>query len=163
MSPKTTFAWVTDDRVSSSRCCHSRECLWQGELASDVFWDRDNSRQRRIRLWGWRDFTGGVTSCNSGDCQFAQYVHAPAGNGFTCHVSIDLTTWTGAGGTFVITGDASANPAAVAIPCLVLFPGSATFAGVDTGFPSAPGHYNLGSFGVPGAVAEFNITVTQVP
>jgi hypothetical protein len=114
-------------------------------------------------FWGWCDFAGGVTSGNSGDCQVAQYGHAPGGNGFTCHVSIDMTSWTREGGTFVMTGRASANPAAVAAPCLALFPGSASFSGVDTGFPAAPGHYNLGGLGVPGAVGEFNITVTQVP
>jgi hypothetical protein len=116
-------------------------------------------------FWGWCDLAGGVTSGNSGDCQFAQYNHGaiPGLPNFTCHVSIDMTAWTGAGGTFVITGDASATPAAVATPCLEFFPGGPSFSGVDTGFPAAPGHYNLGSLGVPGAVGEFNITVTQVP
>jgi hypothetical protein len=114
-------------------------------------------------FWGWCDFSGGVTTGNSGDCQFAQYMHAPGGTGFTCHVSMDMTSWTRAGGTFVVTGDASANPAAVATPCLALFPGGASFLNVDTGFPAAPGHYNLGGLGVPGAVGEFNITVVAVP
>jgi hypothetical protein len=114
-------------------------------------------------FWGWCDFAGGVTSGNSGDCQFAQYVHAPGGSGFTCHVSVDITSWTNAGPTFVASGDARATPAAVAAPCLAFFPGSASFTNLDTGFPSAPGHYNLGSLGVPGAVGEFNMTVVQVP
>ena len=111
-------------------------------------------------FWGWCEFTGGVTSGNDGDCEFAQYVHGP--EGFTCHISLDVTGWTGAGGTFVITGTASVNPAAVAGPCLAFFPGSANFSGVDTGIPSAPGHYSLGTFG--GApVGEFNIQVNQIP
>jgi hypothetical protein len=114
-------------------------------------------------FWGWCDFAGGVSSGNSGDCQFAQYVHTPGASGFTCHVSADITSWTNAGPTFVATGNASATPAAVATPCLAFFPGSASFTNLDTGFPSAPGHYNLGSLGVPGAVGEFNITVVKVP
>src|SRR5215469_10329139 len=36
-------------------------------------------------FWGWCAFGGGVTSGNNGDCQFAQYLHGPAGSGFTCH------------------------------------------------------------------------------
>jgi hypothetical protein len=60
--------------------------------------------------WQWCDFSGGVTSDNSGDCQFAQCVHAPRGNGFTCHVSADMTSWTGAGGTFVISGKPALIP-----------------------------------------------------
>ena len=115
-------------------------------------------------FWGWCDFAGGVGSGTSGDCQLAQYVHTPAGGGFTCHESIDLTAWTGATGTFVITGSATVNPAAVTGPCLALFPGSSPFAGVDSGIPAAPGHYNIGVGALaPGAVGEFNITVTQVP
>src|SRR5215468_4798232 len=62
-------------------------------------------------FWGWCDFAGGVASGTSGDCQLAQYVHTPAGSGFTCHESIDLTAWTTTTGTgtFVITGSATVN------------------------------------------------------
>jgi len=117
-------------------------------------------------FWGWCDFAGGVASGTSGDCQLAQYVHTPAGSGFTCHESIDLTAWTTTTGTgtFVITGSATVNPAAVTVPCLKLFPGGSPFDGVDSGIPAADGHYNPGVDALaPGAVGEFNITVTQVP
>ena len=118
-------------------------------------------------FWGWCDFAGGVASGSSGDCQLAQYVHTPAGGGFTCHESIDLTAWTTTtgSGNFVITGSATVNPAAVTVPCLQLFPGGSPFAGVDTGIPAVPGHHNIGvgAIGPPGAVGEFNVTVVQVP
>lgn len=113
-----------------------------------------------LGFWGWCAFGGGVTSGNTGDCQFAQYVHTGAGSGFTCHISLDITAWTGSGGTFVITGTASVNPAATTAACLAFFPGSASFTGVDTGIPAAAGHYNLG--GIGGAVGEFQIQVTQI-
>jgi hypothetical protein len=52
-----------------------------------------------------------VTSGTTGNCQIAQYVHSAAGSGFTCHESLDLTAWTGAGGTFLISGTGTVNPA----------------------------------------------------
>ena len=110
-------------------------------------------------FWGWCEFAGGVSAGNDGDCQVTQYSHAPAG-GFTCHESLDLTSWDGSGPTFLITGTATVNPAAVTAPCLAFFPGSASFSGVDIGIPTAPGHYNFGPLGVAG---EFQMQVTQVP
>ena len=113
-------------------------------------------------FWGWCAFGGGVTSGNDGDCQLAQYFHAPAGGGLTCEVSLAITSWTGSGGTFVITGTATVNPASATGPCLASFPPfSASFSGVDTGIPAAAGHYNLGAFA--GTRGEFQIQVTQIP
>ncbi len=114
-------------------------------------------------FWGWCAFGGGVTSGNNGDCQFAQYFHAPAGGGFTCHESLDITSWNRSG-DFFATGTVSVNPTSATDPCLAIFPGSASFTGVDTGIPAAPGHYNLGvvTFGV-GLRGEFQIQVTQIP
>jgi hypothetical protein len=115
-----------------------------------------------LGFWGWCEFAGGVTSGNDGDCEFAQYIHGPAGSGFTCHLSLDITAWTGTGGTFVITGSAAVNPTSLTGPCLSFFPGAANFSGVDTGIPSAPGQYHSSNpFGAP--VGEFNATVTQIP
>jgi hypothetical protein len=115
-----------------------------------------------LGFWGWCEFAGGVTSGTDGDCQFAQYVHAPAGSGFTCHLSLMVTSWTATSGTFVITGTAAVNPTSLTGPCLSFFPGSANFSGVDTGIPAAAGRYRLGTLaGAP--VGEFNITVTQIP
>ncbi|HLZ71557.1 MAG TPA: hypothetical protein VKV26_16765 [Dehalococcoidia bacterium] len=113
-------------------------------------------------FWGWCAFGGGVSSGNTGDCQFAQYFHGPAGSGFTCHESLDISAWTAGGGTFVITGTVSVNPANVTAPCLAFFPGSASFAGFDSGIPAVAGHYNLGGLG-PGLSGEFQIQVTQIP
>jgi hypothetical protein len=113
-----------------------------------------------LGFWGWCAFAGGVSSGNDGDCEFAQYIHAPAGSGFTCHVSLDVTSWDASGGSFVITGTASAKPASVAAPCLEFFPGSASYSGFDTGIPSAPGQYHFGT--IFGGVGESNFTVTQV-
>jgi hypothetical protein len=112
-------------------------------------------------FWGWCAFAGGVTSGNDGDCQFAQYFHGPSGSGFTCEISMDITAWTASGGTFVITGSASARPVSNAAACLALFPGAATYTNVDTGIPAAANHYNLG--GIGGVVGEFNIQVVQIP
>jgi hypothetical protein len=112
-------------------------------------------------FWGWCAFGGGVTSGNNGDCEFSQYFHAPAGSGFTCEISLDITSWDGSGGTFVVTGTATVNPTSQTGPCLAFFPGSASFTGVDTGIPAAPGHFNLG--GIGGLRGEFQIQVAQIP
>ena len=115
-------------------------------------------------FWGWCEFAGGVTSGNDGDCEFAQYFHAPAGSGFTCHLSLDVSNWNATGGTFVITGTASVNPTRLTGPCVEFFPGVANFSGVDTEIPAAAGQYHPGvSALAPGAVGEFNITVAQIP
>ena len=115
-------------------------------------------------FWGWCAFAGGVKSGNDGDCEFAQYVHAPSGSGFTCHLSLDVSSWDATGGTFVITGTASVTPTRLTGPCVSFFPGSANFSGVDSGIPAAAGQYHPGvSALAPGAVGEFNITVAQIP
>jgi hypothetical protein len=112
-------------------------------------------------FWGWCDFAGGVVSGTSGDCQLAQYGHGPAGSGFTCHESIDITSWSGASGDFVInSGTIGVTPVSQTAPCLDFFPGPAGLP-ADTGIPSVAGHYNFG--GIGGAVGEFQATVTQVP
>ena len=111
-------------------------------------------------FWGWCAFGGGVTSGNDGDCEFSQYAH-PQSGGVTCEVSLDITSWDGSGGTFVITGTATVNPTSATGPCLAIFPGSASFTKVDSGIPAKPGHYNLG--GIGGIRGEFQIQVTQVP
>jgi hypothetical protein len=112
-------------------------------------------------FWGWCAFGGGVTSGNDGDCQVAQYVHGPAGSGFTCHESIDVSAWDGSGGTFVIeAATVTVNPSSLTGPCLSFFPGPAGFP-VDTGFPAAAGHYNFG--GIGGVRGEFQVQVTQIP
>ena len=113
-------------------------------------------------FWGWCTFGGGVTSGNNGDCQISQYFHAPAGSGLTCEESLDITSWSGSTGTFVIAGTATVHPASATVPCLASFPPfSASFTGFDTGFPAAPGHYNFGAFA--GLRGEFQVQVTQIP
>ena len=114
-------------------------------------------------FWGWCALGGGVTSGNTGDCQFAQYVHAPSGSGVTCHESLDITSWTGAGGTFVASGTVTVTPTSATAACLAIFPGTltTTFTGVDLGIPAKAGHYNLGSL-IPGEPGEFQIQVTQI-
>jgi hypothetical protein len=112
-------------------------------------------------FWGWCAFGGGVTAGNTGDCQIAQYVHGPAGSGFTCHESIDVTSWDASGGTFVLkAARVTVTPSSLTGPCLAFFPGPAGFP-VDTGFPAAAGHYNLG--GIGGVRGEFQLQVTQLP
>jgi hypothetical protein len=113
-------------------------------------------------FWGWCAFAG-VTSGTDGDCQLAQYVHGPAGSGFTCHESINVTAWdTSSGGTFVIeAATVTVNPSSLTGACLSFFPGPAGFP-VDTGFPAAPGHYNFGSLG-PGLRGSFQVQVTEIP
>src|SRR5579863_10250777 len=62
-------------------------------------------------FWGWCTFSGGVTSGNDGDCQFAEYIHGPSGSGFTCEESLDISSWDGSTGTFFISGTVTVNPA----------------------------------------------------
>jgi hypothetical protein len=116
-------------------------------------------------FWGWCALGGGVTSGNNGDCEVAQYVHAPSGSGFTCHESLNITSWdVESNGDFFITGTATVNPTSLTGPCVGIFPGSASFTGVDSLIPAAPGHYNLTSiFLGPGLRGEFQIQVTQIP
>jgi hypothetical protein len=111
-------------------------------------------------FWGWCTFGGGVTSGNNGDCQFAQYFHAPSGSGFTCQESLDITSWDATGGTFVISGTATVSPTSSTGPCLLFFPGTSPFSGVDSMFPAVPGHFNFGTFGT--LKGEFQLQVTQI-
>jgi hypothetical protein len=112
-------------------------------------------------FWGWCAFGGGVTSGNTGDCQVEQYIHLPAGSGFTCHESLDITSWDGSGGTFVIkVATVTVVPTSLTANCLGLFPGPGGFP-VNTGIPAAAGHYNLG--GIGGVRGEFQIQVNQLP
>jgi hypothetical protein len=114
-------------------------------------------------FWGWCALGGGVTSGTNGDCEFAQYAHAPVGSGFTCHVSLNITSWdVGSNGHFFFTGTATVNPTSLTGPCVAIFPGSASFTGVDSLIPAAPGHYNLGALG-PGLRGTLQIQVTQIP
>jgi hypothetical protein len=112
-------------------------------------------------FWGWCAFGGGVTSGNTGDCEVSQYALAPAGSGFTCEESVDITSWSGTTGTFVVSGTATVNPTSLTAPCLAFFPGSASFTDLNSEIPAAAGHYNLG--GVGGLRSEFQIQVTQIP
>jgi hypothetical protein len=118
-------------------------------------------------FWGWCQFSGGVRSGNDGDCQVAQYIHAPSGSGIpavTCHQSVDVTSWTGAGGTFVITGTSTTTPSSAAQLCQAAGGAPPSFNGFDTMLPAFPGHFSIpiSSF-APGAVGELQIQVTQIP
>jgi len=125
-------------------------------------------------FWGWCDFAGGVTSGSGGDCQVTQYGHPPGGGGITCHENVNVTSWSIAPSTltgledFFVTGSLTVTPTALTPACVSVFPGSNPFFGVDTGIPGAAGHYPFGVGGIPGgappgAVGEYNVTVTQVP
>ena len=106
--------------------------------------------------------SGGQTSGTDGDCEGAQYFHAPAGEGFTCQLGLHLTAWSiGSSGSFLYSGTGDVHPTSLTAPCVAFFPGSTPFTAVDSGFPAAPGHYNLGSIG--GVVGEFQVTVTEIP
>jgi hypothetical protein len=67
-------------------------------------------------FWGWCDFAGGVTSGDDADCEIGQYIHLPAGTGFTCELSVDATAWDQSVGdffpfpTFHITGSLVVHP-----------------------------------------------------
>jgi hypothetical protein len=124
-------------------------------------------------FWGWCDFAGGVTSGDSADCQIAEYMHASAGSGWTCQLSIDANSWyqsdTGNGVTFHVSGSAVVHPGSLTAEekaaCVNFFTnegGSTTFTDVDTFIPAAPGHYNIGA-GIFGAVGAFNFTVVRIP
>jgi hypothetical protein len=117
-------------------------------------------------FWGWCEFNG--VSAGTGDCQVTQYVHLPRGGGVNCHQSINVTSWTGSGGTFVLlSGTTTTSPSSAAAACAA--PGGpgglpASFnTPFDTMFPTAAGHYNLTAlFLFPGAVGELQLQVTQI-
>src|SRR6266571_180616 len=110
-------------------------------------------------FWGWCAFGGGVTSGNTGDCEISQYVHTSSG-GVTCEQSLDITSWSGAGGTFVISGTAITNPARTTLLCPLAGGFPPSFSNFDTGAPAAAGHYNFGTF--DGLVGEFQLQVAQI-
>ena len=118
-------------------------------------------------FWGWCEFNG--VSSGTGDCQVTQYVHLPAGGGVNCHQSINVSSWSGSGGTFVfLSGTTTTSPSSAAAACAAPNgPGGlpASFnTPFDTMFPAAPGHYNLTSFfSFPGAVSELQLQVTRIP
>ncbi len=124
-------------------------------------------------FWGWCAFAGGVASGNSGDCQVEQYIHFPAGTGFTCHLSVDVTHWNQSidslgFNTFFIDGTATVNPVSLTAPCVSFFTGvpftGTSLTGVDTFIPAAPGHYNFGDVvTLSGAVGAFGFQVNQIP
>jgi hypothetical protein len=129
-------------------------------------------------FWGWCALGGGTTSGNTGDCEFAEYVHGGSGTNYTCQLSLDLTAWTiGAGllgpHDFLFTGTATVHPGSLTpnqmAACLQGFEltsASTTFSNVDSGIPAAPGHYSLANvlaqfFGT--TRNEFQIQVTALP
>ncbi len=150
--------------VSLASVTHSRPALAYGKENWQVAFSGTGVNPGTgvsFGFWGWCAFGGGVASGNDGDCEFSQYFHAPAGSGFTCEVSLEITSWSGISGTFVISGTATVHPSSATVPCLALFPGSANFTGVDSMIPSAPGHYNLG--GIGGIRGELQVQVVQIP
>ena len=111
-------------------------------------------------FWGWCAFKG-VASGTDGDCEVAQYLHGPAGTGFTCEESIDISAWTAATGTFVIlAATATVRPSSLTAECLSFFPGPGGFP-ADTEIPARPGHYSLQL--VPGLPGSLQIQVTLLP
>ncbi len=116
-------------------------------------------------FWGWCALGGGVTSGNTGDCQVSMYIHSPSGR-VNCEQDINVTSWSGAGGTFVFqSGTTTTHPASAAPLCQLAGGLPATFQQpFDTMFPAAAGHYNLTAFFLfPGAVGELQLQVTQIP
>jgi hypothetical protein len=107
-------------------------------------------------FWGWCAFSG-VTSGTDGDCQMSQYFHSPSFR-VTCEVSLDITSWDGSGGTFVINAaTVTVHPSSQTQNCSTGFP-------ADTGIPAAAGHYNFTSFFLlPGERGSLQIQVTQIP
>src|SRR5579859_3155650 len=121
-----------------------------------------------LGFWGWCAFGGGTTSGNTGDCQFAEYVHSPAGSGFTCHVSLDLSQWDiGSNGDFFFSGTANVSTGSLTsqqVAACVTFAGlpGPTFSNVDSLLPAAVGHHSFGNiFGT--AIGGFQETVALIP
>ena len=112
-------------------------------------------------FWGWCGLGGGVVSGNTGDCQVSMYVHSPSGR-VNCEQDVNLTSWTGAGGTFVfLAGTTTTHPASATALCQFAGGLPATFnTPFDTMFPAAAGHYNFGS--ILGPVGELQLQVTQI-
>jgi len=130
-----------------------------------------------LGFWGWCAFAGGITSGDDADCQIAEYMHAPAGSGWNCELSIDATSWNQSAesfppffitfhvtGSLAVRGNLTADEQAA---CISFFTGgdgkSTTFTNVDTFIPAAPGHYAIGPGIIPGSVGEFNFTVRENP
>ncbi len=111
-------------------------------------------------FWGWCAFGGGVTSGNTGDCQVSQYIHTPSGR-VDCEQSINITSWDRSGGTFVLSGTTTTNPASATALCPFAGGLPPTFSGFNPGIPAAAGHYNFGTF--DGLVGEFQLQLTQIP
>jgi hypothetical protein len=123
-------------------------------------------------FWGWCDFAGGTTfdsqghatSGTAGDCQVAEYFHAPTVSGATCELSADLTGWSiGPNGDFFFSGTDVVHPTRLTAFCEA-FPGStgsSPFSNVDSLIPAVPGHQNLN--GVFPGLNELQIQVNPIP
>lgn len=129
-----------------------------------------------LGFWGWCDFAGGLTAGDDADCQIAEYMHAPAGGGWTCQLDID-GSWTTSPEsfppfftTFDMTGSLVAHghlTASEKQQCISFFTGgdglSNTFSNADTFIPNAPGHYDVGPGIIPGSIGEFHFQVNLNP
>jgi hypothetical protein len=111
-------------------------------------------------FWGWCAFGGDVTSAmtaiasSRSMCMAHRAAASPA---MRASISRPGTR----GGTFVIkVATVTVTPSSLTGPCLAFFPSPGGFP-VDTGFPAAAGHYNLG--GIGGERGEFQIQVSQIP
>ena len=163
--------------VSASPALGYGKATWQTAFTGTFTYPGTRSG---FGFWGWCDFSGGVTSGNGGDCQLAEYMHAPqTGPAFTCELSVDVTGWDDSGVTFdgagsafaITTGTAVVHPAGLTQAqkdaCVEFFAGSSpstTLSNVNTFIPAAAGHFDYGSYvSLFGAVGEFNFTVKQIP
>ena len=161
--------------VSASPALAYGKANWQAALTGTFTYPTTGGG---FGFWGWCDFAGGVTSGNDADCEIAEYMHASAGSGWTCELSVDATSWDESVGfffpfeTFHVTGSLVVHPANLTElqkqACIGFFTSgdgkSTSFTDVDTFIPAAPGHYDFrDALAFFGAVGEFNFTVKQIP
>src|SRR5215469_7209814 len=107
-----------------------------------------------LGFWGWCDFAGGVSSGDDADCQIAEYMHFPAGSGWTCELNISGTSWDQGpsffgdtfhlSGSLVVHGHLTGDQQTACVSFFTGGDGSTTFDDVDTFIPAQAGHFNFG-------------------
>jgi hypothetical protein len=106
--------------------------------------------------WGWAEFDRSADGTQTwGDAQLTFCFHTVGGGGAGAgHTSVEIESWTidPVDGTFVATGTQTETFRGTKV--------TSDFENLDTGIPSAPGHYNTNDvlgFSAPGVAVQIQV------
>jgi hypothetical protein len=106
--------------------------------------------------WGWAEFDRSADGTQTwGDAQLTFCFHTVGGGGAGAgHTSVEIESWTidPVDGTFIATGTQTETFRGTKV--------TSDFENLDTGIPSAPGHYNTNDvlgFSAPGVAVQIQV------